>query len=83
MPAWRATTSERMGRRDPQRVAERRDHEEEHRRDEEHEPDDAKLAEHVEPLAVRMLDYAAVLAKTVVREGERAGAGALAPDLRA
>ena len=40
--------------------------------DEERQADHAELAEHVEPLAVRVLDHAAALAEAVVREGERA-----------
>ena len=39
-------------------------------------PDHAELAQHVEPLAVRVLDDAAVVAEAVVGEGERARAGA-------
>ena len=49
-----------------------RDHEQDHRGDEEREAHHAELTEHVEPLAVRVLDHTAVGPEAVVREGERA-----------
>ena len=42
-------------------------------------PDRSELAEHVEPLAVGVLDDAPVFAKTLVSEDKGAGAGAAQP----